>query len=417
MSRKNPLGPRKRKTNERGQAIILIVFAIIGLIGITALTVDGGNAYLERRRVQNAVDSTALGGAIARIKGSGWVNESYRIAEINGYDNNGETNTVQVFSPPESGVYAGDLEYIQVRITSRISTFFGGVIGIREITVSGEAIARTKLSEITEILSGNAIISLAPTSDCQDERAFWVRGESSLIVSGGGIFVNSNNRECALQTNGNGSIRIDGGVINVVGAAKIAKPQLITPYPPITNTPPISYPPPFFMPDIGCGGKFAEIQEDGETMSPGIYDEDFPPEGVTSLQPGVYCLGGDFIVNGPISGSGVVFVLDGKLRLGGDATINLSAPKSGDFAGLLIYAPIENKNRMIISSDRDSSLHGTILMPGAEININGGNTQIGYHSQIIGYRIISNGQSAIAIKYRDDQNYDTYTMPEVQLIK
>lgn len=404
---------------ERGQALILIVFAIIGLVGITALAVDGGNAYLERRRVQNAADTTALGAALARIKGQGWINETYKIAKNNGYDNDGETNVVQVFSPPATGAYTGDVEYIQVRITSRVPTYFASVVGIRQITVAAEAIVRTKKSELKEILDGNAIISLAPTSDCQDERAFWVHGESTLDITGGGIFVNSNNPECALYTNANGSIRIDGGEISVVGGAKIQKPQLITPFPPKTNRAPISYPPPFFLPKVGCGNKVAQILEDGVTMTSGSYDEDiFPPEGVQYLEGGVYCIGGDFEMGGnSLEGSGVTFVVDGRIKWSGNSYVNLSAPMTGDLAGLLIYATIENKNRMVITSNSFSSLRGTILMPGAEIHLNGGDSQIGYHSQIIGYRIYSTGQSNIVIKYKDEHNYDAYTMPEIYLIK
>ena len=36
--------------SERGQAMILIVLAIVGLVGITALAVDGGMYYADRRR-------------------------------------------------------------------------------------------------------------------------------------------------------------------------------------------------------------------------------------------------------------------------------------------------------------------------------------------------------------------------------
>ncbi|MDO8752528.1 MAG: pilus assembly protein TadG-related protein [Anaerolineales bacterium] len=407
------------KNTEKGQAIILIVFSIIGLIGITALAVDGGNAYVEKRRAQNAADASALGGALARIKGYSWVQESYNIAESNGFDNNGETNAVQVFSPPATGEYAGDVEYIQVVITNHVSTYFGSVIGIGQVTVTGEAISRTKTPEIKEILDGSALISLAPTSDCNNEKSFWVHGSATLEISGGGIFINSNNPNCAFLQNGSGSIRIEDGEISVVGGASISQPQLLTPYPPKTNGIPISYPPPFFMPKVSCG-KEATISEDGTTISSGSYgSEDFPPEGVEFMESGVYCLDGDFIMNGgSLEGGGVLILMDGgRIKWGGGSTINLSARQSGDLAGLLIYAPIENKNVMVIKSNAESSLKGTILMPGAEIHLNGSDSQSGYHSQIIGYRIESSGESNIVIKYMDEQNYDTYNMPEVQLTK
>lgn len=53
-----------RKT-ERGQALILITLAMIGLIGLTGLTVDGGMAFSDRRNAQNAADSAAFAAALA----------------------------------------------------------------------------------------------------------------------------------------------------------------------------------------------------------------------------------------------------------------------------------------------------------------------------------------------------------------
>jgi hypothetical protein len=222
------------------------------------------------------------------------------------------------------------------------------------------------------------------------------------------VFINSNNPECALITNGNGSIRIDGeGKISVVGGARIQKPKLLTPYPPQTNASPISYPPPFFMPKVGCAGRTAEILGDGVTMSPGNYNDSiFPPEGVQFLESGVYCIKGDFVLeSGSLQGNNVTFVMEYGAIKWNSSFIDLSAPQSGDNAGLLIFAPIENKSIMRINSNSDSKLRGTILMPGAEIHLNGGDSQYGYSSQIIGYRIQSNGQSNIVIKYKDEQNF------------
>ena len=45
---------------ERGQAIVIAVFVIVGLLAVTGLAIDGGSAMLERRRMQNAADAAAL---------------------------------------------------------------------------------------------------------------------------------------------------------------------------------------------------------------------------------------------------------------------------------------------------------------------------------------------------------------------
>ena len=400
-------------SHEKGQALVIIVVSLIGLLGITALAVDGGNSYAQKRAVQNAADTAALGGALARIRGEDWVQVTYKIAASNGYKNNGTTNVVQVYSPPISGIYAGDLNYIQVKITSQTPTYFAGILGINQIPVSGEAVARTKRPEITQILEGNAVISLAPTSDCKKKRSFDISGESTLDITGGGVFVNSNNPTCALTTWGNGSIRLEDGTISVVGGAAIQKPQLLTPYPPQTGAASISYPPPFLLPKVGCN-KDAVISDDGTSMTAGDWGGDFPPEGVVGLQPGAYCIGGDFIVYGALEGSGVVFLVsNGRVHLQGD--IKLSAPPNGKNKGLLIYVPPDNHHIVSLNGEVGSSYKGTILAPGSEIRLKGNESAFGFHSQIIGFRIMSDGNSNIVIKYIDDQNYDALTMPEIEI--
>ena len=395
---------------------MLVVLGMVALLGITALVVDGGNVFLDHREAQNAADSAALASALARVRGENFVQKANEFAALNGYNNDGATNTVQVFSPPIEGDHVGDIEYIQIIITSRVDTFFGGVIGQDFIINRVSSVTRTKTPELTQLIYGYAVISLAPTSDCQNHKSFWLHGEGTLDITGGGVFINSDNPDCALLQQGNGSIRIrDGYPITIVGGASIQKPQLLTPYPPSTGRTPIPYPPPFMPPKVGCN-KQAEISETGNSMSAGIWDEDFPPPDVHELEKGVYCVN-DFIVDGGthLSGSNVTFVVDGELRWGANSTIELSAPKKGELAGLLIYMPIDNKNKVVLNGGRDASIKGTILAPGATIHINGNDSLAGFHSQIIGFRIDVAGNSNVVIKYNDEQNYDAITMPEVEL--
>lgn len=390
---------------------------------MTALAVDGGRAFVEKRNAQNAADTVALGAALARIKGpqAGWVSQAYIIAQSNGYTKDDPDRHVEIYSPPLAGAYKDDVEYIQVIITSHVPAYFGTVVGIKDITVTGEAISRTKNSQLTQILDGNAIVSLAPNSDCADARSFWVHGESTLSVTGGGILINSNNPDCALIQNGNGSIRLEEGwAIKVVGGVDVQKPNLVSPAPQMHSAP-ISYPPPFMMPKIGCPGD-AHILDDGETITAGAWsDGPFPPEGIHYMQAGVYCLEGvDFHVKGNalLEGTNVVIQVEGGgVHFDGGVQVNLRAPLQGEFAGLLFYVPMDTHYPLTINLGPESSLKGTILAPGAEIRMNNDESESGLHSQIIGYTIRSDGQSIIKIKYEDENNYDAYTMPEIQLIQ
>ena len=222
--------------SERGQAIVLIAFAIAGLVAMTGLAIDGGFAFSDRRHAQNAADAAALSGALGKINAlddlsrvlnsepghthfAGYTatelqamdsaalqnlldtyagSAARNIAELHGFDNDILTNTVTVHIPPEGdGPYAGNPLYVQVIIETNRDTFFAKVIGISQTHNRVEAIARTS-EPINEPLFGfGPLISVAPNSGgdsgCNGE--FIVGGSGNVIVDGGGIFVNSDS-EC-----------------------------------------------------------------------------------------------------------------------------------------------------------------------------------------------------------------------------
>lgn len=412
------------KNRERGQAIILIVFAIIGLIGASAIAIDGTNAYIDSRRADTAASAAALTAALARIQGQDWRAAALATAAANGYNNDGLSNTVELNTPPLSGPYEGNSEYIEVIVTSHLSTYFGVVIGIPTITSVAQAVSQSKPSEIGEMFPGYALISLAPKSECDKRRSFWIHGEATLNLVGGGLFVNSNNPKCAFISLGSGSVRVlDNSRITVAGGADIRKPQLITPYPIETNIAPIPYPPAYQYPKVGCGNKVATPDYEFGTMKSGTWEDGvFPPAGITVLESGVYCLQDGFNLEAGqvLEGNGVVFLIeDGDFKLSSNAQFDLSAPKGGNNAGLLIYMPIDNHGIIALSGSDESKTVGTILAPGAEVRINGLDSIRGaaYHSQIIAYTIEVDGTDSVEINYKDEQNWDTLSIPEVLLIK
>lgn len=405
----------RTKHFEHGQALIVIALAIVGILGMIALVVDGGNAFQDRRKAQNAADAAALASAFTRIKGGDWVGAALAAAAENGYNNDGVSNVVVLYSPPKDGPHAGDIEYVQIIITSHLKTYFARVVGTQQITNIVEATSRTKSAEIRPLLNGAAVASLAPTSNCSNRLSFWVHGEATLSIRGGGVFVNSNNQSCALVQQGSGSIRIsDDFDINVVGNASIQKTHLFTPAVTVGATP-INYPPPFFMPKVGCN-KEAEVLPDGISMTAGSWGDDFPPPGVTLLGSGVYCLGNGMNVTGHIEGHNVIFkVTDGEVRFSSGADIVLDAPNAGVNAGLLIYLPMDNHSKVVLNGGPGTSLKGTILAPASPILIKGLDSKTGFHSQIIGYTIEADGTSNVEIVYNEDQNFKSLTMPEIQL--
>jgi uncharacterized membrane protein len=85
--------------HERGQALVLIALAAVGLFAFAGLAIDGSIVFSDRRHAQNAADTAALDAALAyiRLGSSGtWVTEGLDRAASNGYDNDGSRNIVAV---------------------------------------------------------------------------------------------------------------------------------------------------------------------------------------------------------------------------------------------------------------------------------------------------------------------------------
>jgi Flp pilus assembly protein TadG len=54
---------RTRMRSESGQAMVFLVFALLGLVGMVSLVIDGGSWRRTQRQVQTAADAAALAGA------------------------------------------------------------------------------------------------------------------------------------------------------------------------------------------------------------------------------------------------------------------------------------------------------------------------------------------------------------------
>ena len=387
---------------ERGQAIILIALAAIGIFAIAGLAIDGSAKLSDRRHAQHSADAAALAGSLANIrKDPQWKLAALNRALENGYDDNHVTNEVEVYTCDEAGShcgpYNGDARYIQVIITSHVDAHFSRVVGIDQTHNTVYALAMSQEEVIGELYSGASIVGLAPDK-C---KTIWLSGSALIDIEGGGIYSNSN-KDCGLTIQGGKGFDITmDGSMNMVAPAytKHGSPPLGG----ITggfhaDQDAYEYPPPAAqLPKYTCDWSYSY----------------FPPSGVTTLSSGTYCVNGSFKLNSKdvLSGTGVTIVMEsGDIDWNGGAKINLSAPTSGDLAGLLIYAPMSNTNTMKFNGNGHSTLTGTIFMPAASLVYNGtGNTNPS-HVQIIGYTVELTGANTMNVIYQDSDNWDS-TMP------
>jgi hypothetical protein len=350
--------------SERGQVIVLVVLLLVALLGVTALAVDGGRLYYSQRTAQNAADNAALSAAYSLCTGGNVATEALSSAVINGFDNDGVTNTVAVHHPPSSGPNTGDTEYVEVVINSQEETAFAQLVysGAFETTV--RAVGHC-YSEGGPIGNGNGLIALAPSGDC----TFNSEGSGVVAVQGGGVFVNSDSSSAFCVSGGGtgpgGEPRVEADWIDVVGSTDVDAWIDIEPDSPTTGVPPITdplaslpappvpaEPGPAPSPDRGgCTTKPDPLQgghliiEGGWdwctlgplTIYPGSYNSiTIRADVQVNLQPGLYYInGGDLLIEGPSSNfvngpSSVKFFLDsGDVTIGGAARATLTAGSDG----------------------------------------------------------------------------------------
>ncbi len=411
-------------SSERGQALILIVFAIVGLVAITGLAVDGGMAYSDRRTAQNAADNAALAAALAHARNGDPVAVGMSSAATNGFDNNGTSNTVTVTTASSTRCpYGGSGEDINVRITSRVRTFFAPVIGFRQITNTVQAITRSCDSYIGPLFNGNAIIALGRSGI-----GFDAAGTPNWTVTGGGIFSNSSSNpsaRCKGATDVNSpSLTTVGGVVmacsaqipdTTTGAAPYTYDQykdLLPPVPQCNGT--ARKQGPFWMPDPNPNANGSKVAFSGNMdFAAGLY--------CVTNSPGPF--------HGTITGVGVTFYImptNFSFKLSGGGTFNATAPGPGyPYAGILMFSlppscmdPLQNTQSIDLRGNGTAiAPSGSIITPCASITMFGNSNNRGYFTQLIGYNVDSGGNADIKINYDAGLGYQTAYPAWLTLLK
>jgi hypothetical protein len=436
--------------SERGQAVVLIVLAIVGALGISALAIDGGMIYAERRRAQNAADAAVLSGALHAARSGVAYNASspgawntvytqatakaINQATTNGFTTGGNT-TVVFRSPPEAPApaqYIGNRAYYQVVITSEVEPIFSQFVFNGRLRYTVTSIAKGQVS----MPLANGAAMYATSADSSYCTALWFAGGGDTHIVGGNIFsANPNNSgfgNCwSGVQGGSGSILVDspysiyvvggwdtnGGAGTIttgtspavnVGAMVEAVPDLPEPVCPTgpVNTIPNNHSKPFVM----TPGRWDNIRwgnGDGELQ----------------IQPGMYCITNGFVVHGGTLntlgsvGEGAFFVvLSGDFSTNGNAVVNLNRPNdlpvSGmNWGGYLIFMPRTNTGQVVLGGGGNSNYSGTVYAPGppAQQNqskciVNGNQGAIGLSSQMICYSIQITGNGSIYIEYDPSEN-------------
>ena len=410
---------------ERGQILVLVALAMVVLIAMVGLVIDGGVAWEKRREAQNAADLAALAGTrvVAQsVGGAARTNQDvYNAISAIATANNGATvpglgtatGAVYVDSKgmPIGGSYVTNAASaipttargVKVPTSRSWTPFFLGLVGISNWSASADATARTTVGAIPVCVFcviGNSV-------------PFSLQSGAKITVDGGAVGSNSSldlsSGGKLLSTGAGAGITVySGGTSSVCGSP----PCQIAPVPGLSSS--VLPDPLAFLPDPVASGPnqgTPAIKGPGTTttLNPGIYGGlTIEANATAKLNPGTYYFTGDISIqsNGALTGTGVtlVFLADANYKPQSNAVIQLAAPATGPYANLLFYFSRTGQHTMQMQSSSTSSFTGTIYGKNTFLDMQSGTTGATVNSMVVVGSVNDQSNSTFAVTYNGNQN-------------
>ncbi len=359
-------------SRRRGAIIPFVAVMLVVVLGLAALSVDGGNLYVERRNTQAAADASADAAAIellASYASDGGVDSdgiardaALFLAAEHGYP----ASSVTVNIPPKSGSFVGKNGYVEVLIKTNPPRFFSKIFSNKEQVVNSRSVAGG-----TMIASKASVLVLDPKS----KNSLKLKGKSSSLEVGGDVIVNSKHKkavyfnkkaqvkaEHVLVTGGlgkNSKRNIDGEVST--GVAPTPDPFASLPVPPKGTTLKADD----FKTVVGTSKTY--------NLVAGTYKElKFDKDDTVSMAQGIYYVdGGGFEFKGDstLNASGVTIYNTGKrgFKVSTKGSVSISPPTFGPYQGISLFQASAKKTKVEFSKQFHLDISGIIYAPNSEV--------------------------------------------------
>ncbi len=414
------------KKSEKGQALILIALAAIGLFAFAALAIDGSRVYSAKRQAQNAADGAALAAALAYTRDNsltdvGIGDKAKERAESNGYDNDGITNdVVATVENVPSGQCPGNVagKDITVYIHVYLDTTFARVIGRSQVETAVTATSRSCGFYQAPLFDGNAIVGLKPNDggDCAIDTGN--SNSKTWKTTGGGVFSNG----CLEHPNGTLTIPNDK-CLTSVGTADVSGGGTHSCVQPNQTAHAYAYPADIaaIMPRDPCTG----------TITGGRYagGGKVPTGGQTTFTNDIFCVSDFSTLNAHIVlSNATLYVTDTNFSVkyngGGDTGFFGTASTSGEYQGYYMIVKLLSKaaadacdQNIDFRGNGSLAMYGTILAPSVCMDYRGNSSGVSTHSQMIFYEFTSNGTADLDINYQAAENRQDPVDPRISLLR
>jgi Flp pilus assembly protein TadG len=409
------------RRNQAGQVLVSAALMLVVLLGFAGLGIDMGVLRYHKRLQQSAADSAAIAAA-TDLGYTGYQTAGQNAAASNGFtDNTGGgacaapptalavgSITVTLCNGPLIGPHAGNANYVEAYVTVGQPTAFMRILGVNSETITARAVA-TNFSGGTNGTTFGCLYTLGTPSAAIEGVSLggsaFLKAPSCGIVDNGNFNSTGKKIDVSAATFGVGGTHTGSGALGTVtcSAGVSTCPTYGSPAAPD----PMTYPAPPCTYTCSLPGNTISISGGSSTtcgtgcvyaggvytISPGTYTK-ISIQGVSSdrvvFSPGTYIFDGtstnysnpDGLIipgNATISGTGVFFFFTNTatVQVTGTPTINLSAPTSGTYQGMLMWQDKNDPNvgpnpqGPTLSGNDGSQFNGILLFPSDQLTFGG----------------------------------------------
>ncbi|ACL58700.1 conserved hypothetical protein [Methylobacterium nodulans ORS 2060] len=402
---------RALKRDVSGTAAVIAALAFPVVIGGMGLGAETGYWYLTQRKLQHAADLSAHAAGVRKRAGD--PKSQIDAAALNIALNSGMSSSLGNMlanSPPTSGIKAGDTSSLEVILTEVRPRLFSSVFSSEPVSIRARAVA--------SIVAGSqaCVLALSPAAS----GAVTLSGSTVVNLKGCDIASNSTAADAFLMSGS--SAALSAGCASSVGGAVTTIQLKLTQCATVKTSAPVVRDPYASVVEPAAFGTCQNSNVGTPSTSTTLTPTENHPIGVKSMRfcaglnlkgqvtfaPGLYIIeNGDMTVNGgdlnatsliTLTGSGVTFYFanGGRLRLGGNAVLNLKAPTSGPFSGILFFGSRTSAGaNQVVNGTSGSTLQGAVYMPGSDVLFTGNSASTGGCTQVIGRTVTFSGNSSL----------------------
>ena len=372
--------------NRSGNVAVVFAITLPILLGAAGLGVETSYWYYRSLQLQSAADAAAYTGGLEKLAGSQTSVIEAAAADTatsNGFETS--SGTVTVHTPPTTGPNIS-AHAVEVVLRQTVERYFTSIFSSAPVVLSARAVAKSStvskacmlaldtVASKAALFSGSSNLTLtacAVMSNSTAADSIKVQGSAKLTVS------------CLMSA---GGMDLAGGTVSTTCSTPISQTQpaldpfIDLPVPPVTNP---------------CRST------KGATLQPGTYCSGLSLSGTVNLSAGVYVIdSGDLKINANanVTGANVTIYMrcGSRISINGTATVQLSAPTTGSYAGVLFYGDrtcVGGSNTF--NGTATSLLTGAIYFAKQDVNYLGNFSGSGGCSQVVAGTIQWSGNTSI----------------------